>query len=77
MFLDQDFTEKAIYTLEQKQKSNTISEEIVFKSKANKRYQWATGVFGLYQTLNTKGPVTFWEDEVKNVIEGNVNNIFA
>ena len=76
MFLDQDFTEKAIYTLEQKQKSNTISEEIVFKSKANKRWQWATGVFGLYQTLNTKGPVTFWEDGVKNVIEGNVNNIF-
>lgn len=34
MFLDQDFTEKAIYTLEQKQKSNTVSEEIVFKSKA-------------------------------------------
>ena len=77
MFLDQDFTEKAIYTLEQKQKSNTISEEIVLKSKANKRWQWATGVFGLYQTLNTKGPVTFWEDGVKNVIEGNVNNIFA
>ena len=77
MFLDQDFTEKAIYTLEQKQKSNTISEEIVFKSKANKRWQWATGVFGLYQTLKTKGPVTFWEDGVKNVIEGNVNNIFA
>ena len=77
MFLDQDFTEKAIYTLEQKQKSNTISEEIVLKSKANKRWQWATGIFGLYQTLNTKGPVTFWKDGVKNVIEGNANNIFA
>lgn len=76
MFLDQDFTEMAIYTLEQKQKSNTISEEIVFKSKANKRWQWATGAFGLYQTLTTKGPVTFWEDGVKNVIEGNVNSIF-
>lgn len=77
MFLDQDFTEKAIFTLEQKQKSNTISEEIVFKSKANKRWQWATGAFGLYQSLNTKGPVTFWEDGVENVIEGNVNSIFA
>lgn len=76
MFLDQDFTEMAIYTLEQKQKSNTISEEIVFKSKANKRWQWATGAFGLYQTLTTKGPVTFWKDGVKNVIEGNVNSIF-
>ena len=77
MFLDQDFTEKAIYTLEQKQKSNTLSEEIIFKSKANKRWQWATGVFGLYQALNTRGPVTFWEDGVKSVIEGNVNKIFA
>ena len=77
MFLDQDFTEKAIYTLEQKQKSNTLSEEIIFKSKANKRWQWATGVFGLYQALNTRGPVTFWEDGVKSVIERNVNKIFA
>ena len=76
MFLDQDFTEKAIYTLEQKQKSNTVSEEIVLKSTAGKRWQWTIGVFGLYQTLNTKGPVTFWEDGVKNVIEGNVNSIF-
>ena len=33
MFLDQDFTEKDIFNLEQKQKLNTISEEIVFKSK--------------------------------------------
>ena len=62
MFLDQDFTERAVYTLEQKQKSNTVSEEIVFKSKSNKRWQWATGAFGLYQSLNTKGPVTFGED---------------
>ena len=77
MFLDQDFTERAVYTLEQKQKSNTISEEIVFKSKSNKRWQWATGAFGLYQSLNTKGPVTFWEDGVKDVIEGSANTAFA
>lgn len=36
MFLDQDFTERAVYTLEQKQKSNTISEEIVFKQNPTK-----------------------------------------
>lgn len=29
----------------------------------------ATGVFGLYQTLNTKGPVTFWEDGVKMLLK--------
>lgn len=62
MFLDQDFTASDTYTLEQKQRINTISEEIVMKSKSNRRWQWATGVFGFYQWLNTTAPVTFKED---------------
>ena len=62
MFLDQDFTASDTYTLEQKQRINTISEEIVMKSKENRRWQWATGIFGFYQWLNTTAPVTFKED---------------
>lgn len=76
MFLDQDFTEKNIFNLTQKQKLNTISEEIALKSKPNSRWEWTTGVFGFYQTLNTDGPVTFKEDGVKETIEGNTNSIF-
>ena len=76
MFLDQDFTEKNIFNLTQKQKLNTISEEIVLKSKPNRKWEWTTGIFGLYQTLNTDGPVTFKEDGVKETIEGNTNSIF-
>ena len=76
MFLDQDFTEKNIFNLTQKQKLNTISEEIVLKSKPNRKWEWATGIFGFYQTLNTDGPVTFKEDGVKETIEGNTNSIF-
>ncbi len=76
MFLDQDFTEKPIYTLEQRQKAHTVSEEIVLKSKADNRWQWTTGVFGLYQGVDTKGPVNFCEEGIKEVIEGNVNRIF-
>lgn len=77
MFLDQDFTEQSIYTLEQKQRSNTVSEEIVFKSKANRKWQWTTGVFGLRQWLDTRGDVTFREDGVKRIIEGSANSVFA
>ena len=62
MFIDQDFTAKDIYTLEQKQRIHTLSEEIVMKSKGNNRWQWATGVFGFYQWLKTDAPVTFRED---------------
>lgn len=62
MFIDQDFTAKDIYTLEQKQRIHTLSEEIVMKSKGSSRWQWATGVFGFYQWLKTNAPVTFRED---------------
>lgn len=76
MFLDQDFTEQDIFHIEQKQKVNTISEEIMLKSKPGKRWQWTTGAFGFYQWLHTTGPVLFKEQGVKNMIEGNANAAF-
>lgn len=76
MFLDQDFTAADIYTIEQKQRLNTLSEEIVFKSKPGRRWQWATGVFGFYQWLHTDGPVDFKEEGVRTMIEQNVNRTF-
>ena len=66
MFIDQDFTAKDIYTLEQKQRIHTLSEEIVMKSKGSSRWQWATGVFGFYQWLKTDAPVTFREDGIRD-----------
>lgn len=77
MFLDQDFLPADIYTLEQKQRLSTISEEITFKSKNNKRWQWVMGASGFYQWLHTDGPVNFMTDGVKDVIEGKTNDIFA
>lgn len=77
MFLDQDFTERDIFNIEQKQRSNTISEEIILKAKPGKRWQWATGAFGFYQWLHTTGPVLFKEEGVKTMIEDNANNSFA
>lgn len=62
MFLDQDFLPVDIYTLEQKQRLNTLSEEITLKSKPGKAWQWTTGAFGFYQTLRTESPVTFRKD---------------
>lgn len=76
MALDQDFTEQNIYNIEQKQKVNTISEEIILKSKPGKRWQWATGAFGFYQWLHTTGPVQFKEEGVKTMIEDNANATF-
>lgn len=76
MFMDQDFTPVNIFNIEQKQRMNTISEEIVLKSKPNRRWQWTTGAFGFYQWLHTDGPVVFHKEGINQVIEGNANNAF-
>lgn len=76
MFLDQDFTELDIYTLQQRQRVNTLSEEIILKSKPGSDWQWTTGAFAFYQWLHTNAPVQFRSEGVKSVIEDNVNGVF-
>lgn len=67
MFLDQDFTPADMFNLTQKQRINTLSEEVVFKSQPGRRWQWTTGVFGFYQWLHTDGPVDFKKDFMANL----------
>ncbi len=64
MFLDQDFLKVDLYTLEQKQRINTISEEVTMKSKKQGFWEWINGANVMYQALNTTGPVTFYKDGV-------------
>lgn len=64
MFIDQDFSPKDYFTLEQKQKQTTLTEEVILKSRGNKRWEWVTGAFGFYQWLTTDAPVTFGADGV-------------
>lgn len=64
MMMDQDFTNKDIYTLEQVQRSNVLAEEIVVRSNESKRVDWLAGVFGSWQTMRTKAPVMFYEDGI-------------
>lgn len=65
MFMDQDFTSADIFSLEQKQRMNVVTEEVALKSPAGKRrWQWSTGAFAMYQYLRTTCPVTFYADGV-------------
>ena len=77
MNLDQDFTEQNIYTLRQRQDAQTVTQEIILKAKSGQKWQWVTGASGFYQALNTQAPVTFHEDGIKNLIEGNINGILS
>ena len=64
MLMDQDFSRLDIYTLQQKQKSKTLSEEIAVKSKDNHRWQWTSGANIQYQWLGTQAPVTFYQEGI-------------
>lgn len=72
MFMDQDFIHYDIFTLEQKQKLATISDELTFKSKGNSRWNWVSGANVMYQSLNTTGPVTFMSDGI-SFLESTIN----
>ena len=62
MFMDQDFSRQDIYTLQQKQLSKVISEEIALRSKTDRRWEWTNGANFQYQWLHTQAPVTFYQD---------------
>ena len=73
MFLDQDFIADDIYTLEQKQNLNIISQELTMKSLGGTFWEWLNGISASKQWLKTTGPVTFNEEGVK-FLQNNINS---
>ena len=76
MYMDQDFIYKDIYTLEQKQKANTITEELTIRSIGKGKWQWTTGAFGMYQMMRTSAPVSFYSDGI-DWLNGTISNVFT
>lgn len=81
MFLDQDFIQPDIFTIVQKQKINTVSQEVILKGtvQAGSDFTWhpVTGFYGMYQSLNTNAPVTFKHVGITSLIEDKLNTIFT
>lgn len=77
MNMDQDFTEANTYTILQKQRNKTLSQELIFKSKPQRRWQWTTGASLFYQWATTEAPVTFQENAISSLIERGMNTAFA
>lgn len=74
MFMDQDFIAEDIYTLEQKQRIHSLTEELLFRNTGNEQWQSVSGLSLMYQSLNTQGPVVFYEDGLR-WLEGNINTM--
>ena len=76
MFMDQDFSPQNIFTLEQKQKSHSLSEEIVAKSNGKSRLKWVGGVYVAKQWLKTEAPVVFGKEGLDLLIQSGINKGF-
>lgn len=64
LYMDQDYLRADIFDLEQKQRMQSISEEINVKGKIGKRWEWTSGAFLLYDYKHTSVPVNFYADGV-------------
>ena len=71
LFMDQDYLRADIFSLEQRQRAQSVSEEITLKGSVPLRlgreealWQWSSGVFFLYEYKHTTCPVNFYSDGV-------------
>ncbi|MCM1313703.1 MAG: TonB-dependent receptor [Roseburia sp.] len=77
MFMDQDFSPLSIFTLEQRQRSHSVAEELTFKSRNAKRIDWTSGLYVSHQSLHTSAPVRFGMDGIQSLIQDNIDRGFA
>lgn len=81
MTLDQDFSPRSMFTMQQMQREHSITEEVVIRNADNKAtWQRLSGVFLFAKWLDMSSPVTFKRDGIDELILGNANknisNIF-
>jgi outer membrane receptor protein involved in Fe transport len=69
MRMDQDFSPRSVFTLNQLQKQKAFSEELAIKSHSTHNYRWSFGLYGFRNDLHTDGPVTFKEDGIKDILQ--------
>lgn len=73
MQMDQDFSAAAIFTLEQRQKDHSLSQEWIIKAAPKQRVQWLFGLFGFYSRMKTHAPVTFKTDGMSSILQANID----
>lgn len=74
MLLDNDFLPVDYFTLNQRQNSHTVTEEVFLRSKRpSKVWNWKTGLWGFFTHNTMNAPVVFKRDGIENLILSNAN----
>ncbi|MDD2513724.1 MAG: TonB-dependent receptor [Proteiniphilum sp.] len=64
MKMDQDYTPKSVFSINQKQQQHSLSQEITVKSDNRNRYRWVAGAFGFYDHRAIDTPVAIKEEGI-------------
>ena len=72
MNMDQDYTSKSYFQINQRQKQNSLSQEFTIKSSNTSNYQWSGGLYGFYDYLHTTPPVYMMKDGIQEHILDNM-----
>ena len=68
MTLDQDFTPRDYFSLTQRQRSNSWSEELTARSNGPRRWEWVGGLYALHQDLHIGSPVSLTEEFMRGTL---------
>ena len=75
MHMDQDYTEKSIFTLQQKELSGAGTMEVTIRrAQENALWQPQTGLFAFGRRNQLSAPVTFKRDGIETLILNNANS---
>lgn len=69
MNMDQDYTRLSIFQINQKQRQNSLSQEVTVKSTTRNNYQWSIGGYGFYDYLHTTPPVYMMKDGIQKYLQ--------
>lgn len=75
MHMDQDYTERSVFTLQQRQRSGAATLELILRrADTNAPWKPQTGFFSLYKLNSLYAPVTFKRDGIETLILNNANS---
>jgi outer membrane receptor protein involved in Fe transport len=64
MKMDQDYSPKSVFSINQKQEQHSVSQEVTVKSDSEGNYRWVVGAFGFYDRRVIDTPVALKDEMV-------------
>ena len=75
MHMDQDYTERSVFTLQQRQLSGAGTLELILsREDSDAAWQPQTGIFSFYKLNSMHAPVVFGRDGIESLILNNANS---